>query len=105
MALDAFDGVALLVQLKGLGADGHALVELDMAAKAGGLSDDNARAVVDAEVFADGGPGVYVDAGLLMGVLGHDAGQKRQFQQVELVRQAVDHGGVKAGIAQDDLFK
>ena len=43
MALHALDGVALVVRLERLGAQGHALVELHVGADGRGLADDDAR--------------------------------------------------------------
>src|SRR5262249_17367343 len=58
-------------------AEGHALIDLDVIADAGGLTDDDAGAVVDEEGLADGRAGVDVDARYRVRVLGHDPRQHR----------------------------
>lgn len=70
----ALDGVALLVEREALGAESNALIQFYVLADDGRSADDDTRAVVDGEVFADGGCRVYVDAGLGVGHLGEDTG-------------------------------
>ena len=50
-----------------------ALIELDMVAYGAGLSNDDAGAVVDKEVFRFWRR-MYVNAGYAVGILGHHAG-------------------------------
>ena len=73
MAGDALDGLALGIEGEALGPERDSLVELDVGADDARGADDHSRAVVDGEVAADGGGGVYVDACLAMGHLGDDA--------------------------------
>ena len=84
--------------------EGDALVELDVFADGGGFADDDAGAVVDEEIVADGGAGVDVDAGEVVGVLGHDARDERHLGFVEFVGDAVDADGEKAGVGEDDFI-
>jgi len=49
MALDALDGIAVIVQFKGFCTKGNALIELDMFAYDGGFTDNNTGAMVDKE--------------------------------------------------------
>ena len=74
-----------------------------MVADDRGLAHHDAGAVVDEEVFADGGPGVDIDAGDAVGVLGHHSGQHGYPQGVEHMGQPVHRDGKQAGIAEDDL--
>ena len=103
VAINALDGVALLVEREALGSEGDSLIELHMVAEDAGGTDDNAGAVVDGEVTADGGGRVYVDARLAMGQLGDDAGDEGHTQEVELVCYAVARDGAYGGVAADDL--
>ena len=105
MAGDALDGVAVLVQREALGAEGDALVELDVAPDDAGLADDHARAVVDGEMAAYLRAGVYVDARLAMGHFGDDAGNEGHAQHQQFVGDAVVADGADARIAADDLAK
>ena len=104
VALDALDGVALLVELKALRAEGNALIYLDVVADGGGLADNDTRAVVDKEILADCRACVDIYAGLLVGVLGHNSRQIGDAEAVELVSYAVDRDGDEAGIGEDDLL-
>ena len=73
VALDALDGIALLVQREALGAQSHALIDAHALADGAGLADDHARAVVDEEALADGGAGMDVDARGRVGQFRDDA--------------------------------
>ena len=64
VARNALDRVAVLVEWEALGTEGDTLVELHVVADDAGGSDDHTRAMVDGEVFADGGLRVDVDTGL-----------------------------------------
>lgn len=103
VAVDALDGVALLVKGEALGTEGDALVELHVVAEDAGGTDYHACAVVDGEVAADGGGGMYVDTSLAVGHLGDDAGDEGYAQQVQLVGHAVVADGAYGGVAADDL--
>ena len=69
-----------------------------------GLADDDAGAVVDEEILADGGPGVDIDARLAVGVLGHDSRQQGHPHGIEHMGQAINRNGENAGVAIDDLI-
>lgn len=79
------DHVAVGVILEALRAKGHSLVEDDVAADDGGFADDNSRTVVNAEVVADGGTGMDIDARLGVGKLRDDAWKDRDGELVEVV--------------------
>ena len=85
-------------------AQGDTLVELHMIADHGGLTNDDARAMVDEEVFTYRSAGMDVDAGYAVGMLCHHSGQHRNAQGVEHMGQAVNHNGKQAGIGEDDLI-
>src|SRR5205085_9600724 len=48
---------------------------------------------------------MYVYAGAVVRVLGHDARHERHTQTVEFVREPVSGNGVETGIAEDDLVE
>ena len=73
MAVNAFDGLALLVKWEALGSESDTLIELYMVADDTGGTDDYSSAMIDGEVVTDGGGGVYVYACFAMGHLGDDA--------------------------------
>ncbi len=69
--------VALLVVFEILRSEGDTLIESDMVANDTGLADDDTSAMVNGEIFADGGSRMDVDAGLGVSQLGDDAGDDR----------------------------
>lgn len=73
MAVDAFDGVAIVADGDAFGAEGDALIDFDVGANDGGFADYDAGAVVDEEVISDCGAGVNVNASAAVGVFCHDA--------------------------------
>ena len=87
----------------GQSAQGHALVDLDPGADHAGLADDDAGAVVDEEMVADGGAGVDIDARFAVGMLAHDPGEHGHLQQIQLMGQPVDGHGEEARVAEYDL--
>ena len=103
-----FDGRMALLAAEILGdersSEGYSLVDFYVVSDDGGLSDDDAGAVVDVEMCSDTGSGVDVDPRAAVGILGDDPGQDRNAQTVHDVGDAVDHHGIKARITQDDLF-
>ena len=86
-------------------AERRALIELDVVADDRRLADDDARAVVDEEVLADGCAGMNINARAAVRVLGHDARNQRHFEQKQLVRQAVDRDGEQPRIGNDDFVQ
>ena len=105
-----FNGGMALFALQALASPGgegtqrDTLVDLYMIADGGGLADDDTGAMVDEEVFADGGTGVDVDAGNGVRMLGHDPGQHGNTHGVKDMGQPVNGNGKQAGIAEDDLI-
>ena len=69
----------------------------------GGGAYNNTGGVVDEEVFPDGRAGMDVHAGDAVRILSHHAGQKRNLQQKQLMRHAVDSGRQQPRISKDDL--
>ena len=67
------------------------------------LADDDAHAVVDDQAAADLRAGVDLNAGPEAAPLGDGTGQKLHLVTVTEVRGLVIHGGVHAGIEQEDL--
>ena len=82
----------------------HPLVDADVFADAGGLADDHSRPVVDGKALVDLGPGVDVDPGEAVGMLGHDPRQERHPQFEEAVGNPVDRDGIDARVAEDDFI-
>ena len=104
------DGVARHVEhitvsviLEALGTESHALIQRDMSTDDTGFADDDTRAVVDGEVLADAGAGVYVDARLGVRLLGDDARQDRYLHLMQGMGYAIMGHGVDNRIAEDDL--
>ena len=97
------DGVSLQVVVEIARAEGDALVEHHMAANDGGLAYDDAGAVVDGEILANLGGGVYVDACGGVRHLGDDAWQEGDAEAEERVGGAIMHHGLHHGIAKDGL--
>ena len=96
-------GVALAVVLAGA-AQGDAVVDQAVVADLGGLADDDAHAVVDDQAAADLGAGVDLNAGEVAAPAGRSVrARKLQLVTVTEVRGLVIHGGVHAGIEQEDL--
>jgi len=89
---------------EGFSAEGDALIELDVPADDGGFTDDDAGAVIGEEVFTDGGAGMDVNTGLVMGVLGHDARDEGDVKAIEDMSETLDGDGEEAGIADDGFF-
>lgn len=85
VAVDAFDGVAIVADGDAFGTEGDALIYFDMGANDGGLADYDAGAVVDEEVISDGGAGVNVNAGAAVGIFCHDAGDVGYAEGVDFV--------------------
>lgn len=88
---------AVLVDREALRSECHRLVEPHALADHSRLADDDAGAVVDEEARADLGAGMDVDARRGMCMLGDDAGDDRQIELVERVREPVMDDGLDAG--------
>ena len=103
MALYAFNGIAVVVELKAQSSQRHALIKLDVVFDGAGLADNDSRAVIYKEVFAYLGAGVDVDAGETVGVFGHHTGDELGAQHVMPVGYAVDAYGLERGVGEHDL--
>ena len=75
-----------------------------MVANATGFTDDNARSVVDEEVFADFCARVNVDACFAMRPFRKNARQIRDTLAMELVRNSIDHHRFDTRITKNDLI-
>lgn len=95
--------VAFLVVGEVACAQCHTLVEHHMVADNGGLTDDDAGAVVYGEMGADLRGGVYVDAGVGVCQFGDDAWQHGDAQLVQRVCGAVVGHHQYGGVAEHRL--
>ncbi|MDT4955045.1 MAG: hypothetical protein QOJ02_3183 [Acidobacteriota bacterium] len=86
-------------------AERDALVDFDIVADDGCAADDYSRAVIYKEARADLRARMNVYPCAVMRVLGHDAWYQGHAHRVQLVREAIDHHGVDARIAEDDLVQ
>src|SRR6266508_2736299 len=100
---DPLHRVALRVEREALRAERHALVEPDVPADHRGLPDDDAGAMVDEELVPDGGPGVDVDPGERVRVLGDDPGDERDAEDVQLVGDPLVRDGEDPRVREDRL--
>src|SRR5215469_8412155 len=82
---------------------GYALVEENVVADFGGLSNDDAHTVIDEEAAADRSARMDLDTCKEAADLGDDARRERNAPAVQLMRQPVREDGVKTGIAEKDL--
>ena len=85
-------------------AERDALINLDVVADVGRLTDNHAGAVVDKEVLADGCAGVDVNAGTAVRMLGHDARDIRNVPDIQLMCNAVRENCTQSRIRQNNLF-
>ena len=98
------EDVARGVELEALGAERHALIEPHVVADDARFADHDTRTVVDAEIFADLGTGVYVDARGRVGRLGDQPREDRHAELQQGVREAVVGHGYEGRIAKDHLL-
>ena len=98
------DRVPLGVELEALGAKRHPLVQPHVAADDARLADDDARAVVDAEILADLGPRVDIDTRSGMRLFGDDARQHGNPQAQQRMGEAVVGQGRERRVTQDHLL-
>ena len=85
-------------------AQRYALVYLDMIADRGGFANDNARGMVDEEVFTDRSARIDVYARTAMRIFGHDAWNQRHLLHVKLMGDAVHEYRKESRIRKDDLL-
>ena len=104
MAPAALDDVAFLVLDEAPCAESDAVINLHMMTDAARLADDNAGAMVDEEVGADGRAGMHVDAGAAVCPFGHHARDDRGNGPVQNVRELLDGDGFDEGIRKNDPF-
>ena len=71
-------------------AQRNALINLHVLADDRGFANDDAGAVIDKEVLADGCARVDVDTRFGMGVFGHESRENRNMQKVEFMGDAVN---------------
>src|SRR6185369_10654350 len=69
----------------------------------GGFPDDNTHAVIDKETMADFSSRMYLNPCQEAAYSGNPAGQQLEFDFPELVGYTVQHNGMKAGVAENDL--
>ncbi len=100
-----FGSAERLAAAGGAGAEGHTLINFDMLPDDRRLSDDDPRAVVDEKIIADGGPGVDIDAGEIVGVFRHDARNQRHLGLVKFVGDSVDADRKKAGVGENNFIR
>ncbi len=81
-----------------------ALIEFDVIADDGGLSDHGARAVIDEEASPDLCSRVDVDSGAGVGMFGDDARNHRHARAMEPMRDAICSHGFDGWIAEYDFF-
>ena len=103
VAFSAISPPAPSVCVNAFCTEGDPLIHSDTIADGGGFANDNARAVVDKKALPDFGTRMYIDAGFTVCMLGHQAGQKRHAKQIKDVCDAIDGGGEKAGVTEQNL--
>ena len=84
-------------------AERHALVERAVVADLGGLTDDDAAAVVDHQSLADFGAGVDLDAGEKLCALADGARTDLVPVRIERMGGAVQQHGVQSRVEQEHL--
>ena len=84
-------------------AESDSLIDGDVAADDGGLSNDDAGCVINEKAAANERAGVDVDAGVEAGDLGKHASGETKTGGPERVRDAMEPDGPEAGIAEKDF--
>ena len=82
MAVDAFDRFSLSVKGETLSPESDSLIEFYVVADDTGSTDNYSCTMVNGEVAADGGSGVYINTRFTVGHLGDDTWNKRHAQEV-----------------------
>ena len=93
----------MAVEREVLGSESHTLIERDMFADDTGLSDDDACAVVDAEVFTDLCAGMDIDACVGVGEFGDYARNNRYAELQQRVGHAVVDHSVDDWVTEDNF--
>lgn len=104
VALYSFYGISVLIGLKALGPESYALIKLDAAAYDAGFAYNYACSVINEEIGAYRGAGVYVYACHLVGVFGHHSWEQGNAQLSEAVGEPVYGNGVEGRIGQHYLL-
>jgi hypothetical protein len=104
MALYAFNGIPVLVELEAFCPERYALIELHMVADGAGFPDDDACSVVYKEMIPNFSAGMYVNPRNPMGVFGHHPRNQRHGKLIQSVRQPVYSNGFKRRVREHDLF-
>ena len=84
--------------------ESNSLIDLDIVADYGGFADNDACTVVYEEISADSSSRVDIYTCLAVGVFSHDTRDKRDTEQMELVRDAVYKYCEQSGIREDYLI-
>ena len=95
--------ITLIVVLEALGTEGNTLIKGDVVADDTGLTDNDARPMVDGKVFTYLGSRMDIDARFGVCQLSDDAWNNWNMQLVKLMGYAVMRHSVHDGIAEDDL--
>ena len=103
MTLAALDRISVFVQLKALGADGHALIQLDMIAEHSSFTHNDTCSMVYAEMMADDCTGVNINACFFMCIFCHDSRNERYVQLIQFMCDPVNGYRIESGIADNDF--
>ena len=85
-------------------AQRHALIDFHTLTDHSGLTNDDARAMVNKEVVSDHRARVNIDTGNTVGMLRHDSGNHRNTQHMKLMGQPIHRNGKQARIGENDLL-
>ncbi len=103
MSLAALEQVAILILAEIPDAQRHAMIHPDVITDDSRFTDDDAGAMVDAEVFTDLRSRVDVDARLFMGILRDDTRDDRNFQFIQFMSDAIQIDRLESRKGIDDL--
>ena len=106
VVLDGWVALFSLEQLAAGGrarAEGDAVIELHVVSDHAGFADHGAGAVIDEKVRTNFRAGVNVHPGAAVRPFGHDAGDKRDFAEVQFVREALHGDGLDERVGDDDF--
>ena len=103
MPLCAADQVAFGIVVEADGAESHALVKRHMVGDHAGLSDHDARAMIDEETRPDSRSRMNVDASAAVRPLRHHSRNQRDAKRMQAVRQAIDGDRFEPRIAKDNF--
>ena len=95
--------IAIRIVLKALGTEGHTLIQRHVGTDDTGLTDDDARAVVDGKIFTYLRPWMDVDTRLGVSLLSDDTRQDGNLHTVQDVGNTVVGHSIHHGVTEDDL--